>query len=309
LVVMELPGNDSGPNPWKPRLLFVVSAGGAALILRIAWEQPLAGVAVLAVIVTLVVHRWVARLRARRLLRSGDVESILQRWAESFSRAPHPETMQPLMKATAFAAYGWVERARDLLRTAARGPAWDAALEHRLFLDSLLLTFEGDSDGALDRARALQQLPLPLATPFLVDRVRVLRNAVAALARAFSHQSEQGDQRLLLEASDASPLVHWAMRYGAAVLSVDAGKFGQARALLVDAPAWPGESCFSGFHQEITAEVARREHGTDQVDRSASSPPPAADPSGGVASGGDEGETTLGADGPSGDSDEADSPS
>ncbi len=263
--MMQPPVEDSGSSPWKPRLLFVASAATAALVLRLAWEEPLAGVAALAVIVTVVISRWVSRQRVRRLLRSGDIESILQRWSESFSEAPHPETMQPLMKATAFAAYGWVERARDLLQTAARGPAWDAALEHRLFLDALLLTFEGDSEGALDRARALQRLPLPMATPFLIRRVTVLRSAVAALARAFSHQSEQGDRQLLLQASDASPLVHWAMRYGAAVLSVDAGELHRARALVVDAPAWPGESCFSGFHQEITREVDRREHGVDPV--------------------------------------------
>jgi len=267
---MDLPGDDPRPSPWKPRLLFVLSAAAAALVLRLAWAEPLAGVAVLAVIATVVVSRWVARLRARRLLRSGDIESILQRWSESFGRAPHPETMQPLMKATAFAAYGWVDRARDLLRMAERGPAWDAALEHRLFLDALLLTFEGDPEAALDRARALQRLPLPMAAPLLVDRVRILRAAVAALARAFSHQSEDGDRRLLLQASDSSPLVHWAMRYGAAVLSVDAGELGRARALLVDAPSWPGESCFAAFHREITEEVDRRE----QAVREDGEPPP-----------------------------------
>ncbi|MBW2455819.1 MAG: hypothetical protein JRI68_14985 [Deltaproteobacteria bacterium] len=258
---MELPGDAPVPSPWRPRLLFAISAAAAALVLRLAWEEPLVGVAALAVIATVVVSRWLARLRARRLLRSGDIEAILQRWTESFGRAPHPETMQPLMRATAFAAYGWVEQARDLLRMAARGPAWDAALEHRLFLDSLLLTFEGESEAALDQARALQRMPLPMAAPLLVNRVRVLRDAVAALARAFSHQSEDGDRRLLLEASDTSPLVHWAMRYGAAVLAVDAGELGRARALLVDAPAWPGESCFANFHREITDEVARREGG------------------------------------------------
>jgi hypothetical protein len=162
------------------------------------------------------------------------------------------------MTATAFAAYGWTERAREALRGAERGPAWDAALEHRLFLDSLLFTFEGHSERALDTARELERLPLPSAAPFLVDRVRSLRSAVGALARAFAHASHDGDHELLVQASDASPLVHWAMRYGAAILSIDHGDLGRARALLEGAPEWPAESCFSLFHGEIAAELARR---------------------------------------------------
>jgi hypothetical protein len=207
----------------------------------------------------MVLARWLARRRARRLLRSGDVESILARWASSFDRVPHPETMGPLMTATAFAAYGWIERAREALRGAARGPAWDAALEHRLFLDSLLYTFEGDSDRARATAAELESLPLPSAAPFLVRRVRVLRGAVAALARAFAHTSRDGDRKLLIEASDASPLVHWAMRYGAAIMAIDHDDLTAARALLQGAPEWPAESCFSMFHREISAEVTRRE--------------------------------------------------
>jgi len=162
------------------------------------------------------------------------------------------------MAATAFAAYGWTARAREVLLSAERGPAWEAALEHRLFVESLLMTFEGDSEEALVRANTLSKLPMPTAVPFLVERVKVLRRAVAALARAFSHQSESGDFDLLIDAGKHSPLVHWAMRYGAAVLSVDAGELGRARALIAGAPGWPTESCFSAFHREIEVELGRR---------------------------------------------------
>jgi len=242
-----------------PRLVFVLSAAAAALALRLAWEAPLAGLTGLVLLLVVLGARWLSRRRARDLLRSGDVESILERWSSSLSHVPNPETIGPLMAATAFAAHGWLERARKMLRAAERGPAWDAALEHRLFVDTLLLTFEGQSERALACAGELDKLPLPSSAPFVADRVRVLRGAVAALARAFSHQGIAGDQRLMIQASDASPLVHWAMRYGAAILSVDRGHVGQARSLLAGAPQWPEESCFALFHREITSEVVRIE--------------------------------------------------
>ncbi len=244
---------------WVPRIVFVVSAALAALALRLAWDEPIAGAIGLALLLALIGARWWSRRRAQRLLRSGDVASILARWSRSLSRVPHPETMGPLMTATAFAAYGWTERARAALRSAERGPAWEAALEHRLFIDALLLTFEGEGDEALARAGELEKLPLPSAAPMLIERVRVLREAVAALARAFSHRSVAGDQQIMIDASQTSPLVHWAMRYGAAIVALDADKPGDARQLLSGAPEWPSESCFSIFHGEISAELARRE--------------------------------------------------
>ena len=251
------------PSPWLPKIIFVISAALAALTLRVTWDEPLVGVAVLVAIGGGVAMRYVSRRRRQRLLRSGDVETIISRWSSALGKTPHAETMGPLMTATAFAAHGWVDRARAARLTAERGPAWEAALEHRLFVDTLLLTFEGDNDGALERAAELAKLPLPNAGPLLTNRVRVLRSAVAALARAFSHCSHEGDRTLLLEASDASPLVHWAMRYGAAILSVDRGDLGGAGKLLRGAPSWPTESRFNQFHDEIAAELHRRADAPD----------------------------------------------
>lgn len=193
------------------------------------------------------------------MLRAGDVRGVLDRWARSLDSLPHPQTTAPLMRATAFAVYGWTERARAALANAARGPAWDAALEHRLFLEAILCTFEGDIDTAVERAERLQRLPVPTEAPRLVERIRTLRGAVLALARAFAHESQQGDRELLLDASAASPLVHWAMRYAAAIIFIDEGEILQASRLLERAPEWPSESCFSRFHQEIDAEIRRRE--------------------------------------------------
>jgi hypothetical protein len=240
------------------RLAFLLSAALAAIALRFAWDEPLIGVLALLLIGTTVVMRWMSRRRSNALLRSGDVKTIVDRWAVSFDRIPHPETMAPLMAATAFAAYGWTTRAREVLKSAERGPAWEDALEHRLFLDALLLTFEGESDEAQRRASALAQLPMPTAVPFMIERIRVLRGAAGALARAFSHQAELGDLELLTDAGRHSPLVHWAMRYGAAISSIDAGDLSGARVLIGGAPSWPSESCFALFHQEIAGEMNRR---------------------------------------------------
>ena len=233
--------------------VFVLSAAGAALILRFAWQQPAIALGGLAALFIAGLLRWVSRRRTRRALVSGDVEAVLREWSSSMARAPHAATMAPLMTATAFAANGWIEQARAALAAAQRGPAWDAALEHRLFLDALLLTFEGDRDEAMRQAERLARLPVPNAPAPMRERIETLRGAVGALTRAFAHQSEQGDGDLLDRAASISPLVHWAMRYASAVVAIDEGDGEKARALLSGAPEWPSESAFRTFHQEIAA--------------------------------------------------------
>ena len=245
--------HDEGSGRWIRWTLFVGSAALAAAALRFAWFQPILTAIVLGATLIVFVVRLLARRKLRRVLQSGDVNSILARWSSSFQRIPHAETMAPLMKATAFAAYGWVEKARAALAAAERGPAWEAALEHRLFIDALLLTFEGDRDGALERAGRLERLPLPDAGRALRLRIQMLRSAVGALARAFAHQSLPGDQQLLEKASLTSPLVFWAMRYAAAVVAVDQGNVSKVRELLAGAPNWPAESTFRAFHDEISS--------------------------------------------------------
>ena len=254
---MDPHADDSSRARWGVTFVFVASAALVAVMVRasFAWHRPLVLGGLSGLLLTVALGRWLSRRRLRRILLSGDVRSVLARWSPTLSRIPHPATMAPLMRATAFAAYGWVVQARAALAAAERGPAWDAALEHRLFLDALLLTFEGDRDGALEQAGRLERLPLPPAAPSLQGRVRMLRVAMGALTRAFAHTSRQGDRELLEQASEASPLTFWAMRYAAAVVAVDQRSFTQARALLADAPAWPAESSFRAFHDEILAQI------------------------------------------------------
>jgi hypothetical protein len=144
-----------------------------------------------------------------------------------------------------------VDKARAALATAERGPAWDAALEHRLFLATLLDAFEGDREAALEHAKRLQRLPPPHVTGALRERILMLRAGTAALARAFAHRSLSGDRELLERAGEISPLVFWAMRYAAAVVAIDEGDLTHVHGLLANAPAWPEESTFRAFHEEI----------------------------------------------------------
>lgn len=250
----------SDDAPRNPRLFrwvaFVVSAALAAALLRFSWHEPRVALLFGGAGAIALGYRWLSRRRQRRVLHSGNVHDVLRNWSSALQRIPYPATMAPLMTATAFAAYGWIDKARAALAAAERGPAWDAALEHRLFLDTLLLTFEGDRDGALEQSQRLSRLPLHHSSRALRERVRMLRLAVAAFARAFAHRSEPGDDDLLVRASENSPLVFWAMRYAAAIVAIDRGDRDRVRELLTGAPAWPEESIFKAFHDEI-AERAR----------------------------------------------------
>jgi hypothetical protein len=238
-----------------PILPMVVAALSAVLagqmIARDArFAVVLAGLAV-AMLVPAAVNRW----RMRRLLVSGDVERVIGTWAGSIERLANRETMAPLMLATAYAAYGWVEAARRALGHAVKGPAWEAALEQRLFIETLLDTFEGDRATAMRKAAALEALPIPQASALTRRRISRLRQGLAAMARAFAHASHEGDLRALSRAAAASPLVHWAMRYAGAVIALDRGHASDVPSLLNGAPAWPAESAFHEYHQELLARV------------------------------------------------------
>jgi hypothetical protein len=238
------------------RTSFVLSAAAVALALRSVAHKPLASLLLAALVVALAVPGYLARRRTREVLRSGDVHSVLLAWSGNIAKLPYRETMEPLVTAAAFASCGWVEQARTALGRSVRGPAWEAALEHRLFVETLLDAFEGDRSGALAKAARLATLPLPLAGPLLQGRVRVLRGALAAFARAFAHKGTEGDLALLERASKKSPLVHWAMLYAAAVVSIDLGNLSRAKKLLATAPPWPEGSAFFTFHEELMDLVA-----------------------------------------------------
>ena len=232
-------------------LPIAVSALGAVLAAQLIGRDPRFAVPFAGFAALMLVPAFVSRWRMRRLLMSGDVERVIGTWEGSIDQVAHRETMAPLLQATAYASYGWVEAARRSLDRAVKGPAWDAAIEQRLFVETLLDTFEGERAAALRKAEVLEHLPVPVAGPMARRRVTLLRRGLAALARAFAHASVDGDASLLAKAATASPLVHWAMRYASAIVAVDGGHAGQVPSLLAGAPPWPVESAFHTYHEEL----------------------------------------------------------
>jgi hypothetical protein len=244
------------PAPRRPfRPLAFLPVAVAALVAVMAAQtlghDPRYVVPLLAGVVLMMLPAVLSRWRMRRLLMSGDVQRVIGTWEGSIDQVPHPETMAPLLEATAYASYGWIESARRALGRAVKGPAWDAAVEQRLFVETLLDTFEGDRDGAMRKAEAMQALPMPTSGIFARRRVALLRGGLAALTRAFAHASVDGDATVLRRAASASPLVHWAMRYAAAVVALDRGRAADVPSLIADAPPWPAESAFHEYHAEL----------------------------------------------------------
>jgi len=233
-------------------ILPVVAAGMCAVLAaQMIGRDPRYILPVVAIAALMTAPTLIGRWRMRKLLISGDVERVIGTWEGLIDRVPHPETMAPLLRATAYASYGWLEAARLALKRAVRGPAWEAAVEQRLFVETLLDTFEGDRDGAMHKAEALAALPMPASGILAHRRIKLLRRGLVALARAFAHASRPGDAALLAKAAGGSPLVHWAMRYAAAVVAVDDGRGADARALLSGAPEWPQQSAFHAYHHEL----------------------------------------------------------
>jgi hypothetical protein len=239
---------------WVP---FVLSAALVAAAVDLSIHRPTLGFVLAELALVLLVPQLLQRRKLRRVLRSGDVDAVLSAWEASVDRVPHPETMAPLITATALAAHGMAERARRAIKLARRGPAWEAAIEQRLVLDTLLSVFDGEPERGIEAAAALERLPLP-SSPFLRSRVASLRVAMGAFARAFAHRSGREDLGTLKAAARQNPLVYWAMRYAAAVVSIDQGEPTEAARLLEGAPRWPRDSAFAAFHEEIAAHAVPR---------------------------------------------------
>ncbi len=240
-------------------LWLLSSAALIAAAIHVGQRSPALGLMLIALFVLTQLPVVLRQLRLRRVLRSGDLGAVLEAYHPTFARLPHPETLGPLMVAAALAAHGLVDRARRMLAKAVRGEAWESALEHRWFVETLLETFDGDRDAAVERAESLEKLPLPPASQALQRRVVALRAALTALARAFARRSSGDDAEVLEAASNSSPLVHWAMRYGAVVAYLERGDRQRAQELLTDAPAWPADSTFRAFQEELAALAAAPE--------------------------------------------------
>jgi hypothetical protein len=238
---------------------FVLSAAAVSLALHFALREPWLCLVLGFLLVSFGLPQLRARQRLRELLSSGDLRAILDVWNDAIDTLPHHRTVGPLIRATALAAHGLTDRARGVLDRAERGLAWENAIEHRLFLETLLDAFEGRGSQALEKAHALRALPMP-ASPWAKSRASVLRSAAGALARAFAHCAEKDDTARLIAAAKHHPLVHWAMRYALAIVHIDQGRRAEALELVSGAPEWPDGSAFKSFQEEILerAESRRR---------------------------------------------------
>jgi hypothetical protein len=236
----------------RTALWLLSSAAIVAVAVHVGLRSPPLGLLLLALFAVTQLPGAYRQLQLRRLLRSGNLSAVLEAYHPSMARLPHPETLGPLMVAAALASHGMVERARRALDRAVRGEAWDAALEHRWFVEALLEAFDGDRERAVDKAESLERLPVPPAGPSLRRRIVALRAALSALTRAFARRARDGDAELLVAAAETSPLVHWAMRYGAIVAYLEHGDSASARELLTGAPDWPADSSFKAFQEELS---------------------------------------------------------
>jgi hypothetical protein len=240
-------------SPWKRALLLIGSALFAAIAVHLAlrsfWFALFLFLGTL-VYVGLRIH---VRIRAKKLLTSGRPDEVVEAWYDALSTMPHSDTTIPLLRATALAATGMTDPARTALAHAERGSGWQAAEEHRLILETMLNAFDGDRELALEKARALSALPVPQVAPELRGRIALLREAMSALARAFAHTSDSRDLVVLREAASRHALIHWPLRYAAAVVCIDHGQKAEARKLLAGAPSWPEDSSFTAFHEELVA--------------------------------------------------------
>ncbi|NUO53809.1 MAG: hypothetical protein HOV80_33610, partial [Polyangiaceae bacterium] len=117
-------------------VLFVASAGFFAALVRFSFKYPWLGAGAAVLVGGYLTWRWWSTTRVVRMLRRGQVHEIIAHWSDGLDRTPHADTIAPLVTATAFAAFGRVDDARKALASAARGPAWEAAIEHRIFLDA-----------------------------------------------------------------------------------------------------------------------------------------------------------------------------
>jgi hypothetical protein len=230
---------------------FVASAALVALAIVLGLETPWLGAGLATAALLVLARRALLRRRMRRLLISGNLGLVLQIWSDPLSRVPHAETMRPLVVATLLVAHGMLDKARQVLGSARRGDAWEAALEHRLMIQTLMDAFEGERQRALNAATRLVDLPILPSSPWMRARVASLRSAVLAFARSFAHQAEDKDIAKLTRAAGQNPLVHWPMRYAAAVAYLDHGQPTKARELLASAPDWPEDSVFHHFHREL----------------------------------------------------------
>ncbi len=233
-----------------------------ALILAVVWlglvNLWLLLVPLALALLALIGPRWVARRRLASIMAKGDVRALLRAWRGSVTGLSYPEAAIPLMIATAYASFGWVDEARRARAHVVAGPALEASREQLEFVDVLLEIYEGDRDEALRRAELLVDRPAAVSQKRVPRRIREVRRGLLAIARAFAHRATDDDRKTLIEVRKPVPILAWPIRYAEAIVAIDSGDWARASAMLSDAPAWPENSVFCTFQRELQALVAAR---------------------------------------------------
>lgn len=211
--------------------------------------------AVLLVALGLWFPRALARRRLAAIIDAGDVKALLRVWHRSAGRMADPGTALPLLVATAYASFGWVDEARRARSYIAPGAELGPSREQLEFVDVLLEVYEGDRHEAVRRAEALVARAVPEGGGAFVRRVRALRRGLLAIARAFAHEAGSEDAAALVAMRAPVPILTWPLRYAEAIVAIDAGDRVRAAALLSLAPRWPDNSVFHTFHRELSAIV------------------------------------------------------
>ena len=221
------------------RGVFVVLVALAALLLGVGLWFP----------------RALARRRLEAIIEAGDVMGLLRVWHRSAGRTADPATALPLLVATAYAAFGWVDEARHARGYILDGAELGPSREQLEFVDVLLEVYEGDRPAAVRRAEALLERGVPSGGAAFVRRVRSLRRGLLAIARAFAHEANAEDAVALVSMQVPVPILTWPLRYAEAIAAIDRGDQACAAALLSRAPRWPENSVFHTFHRELAAIV------------------------------------------------------
>ena len=175
------------------------------------------------------------RLRMRKLLMSGDVEQVIGSWQGSVGAGPQASAMVPLFERRPTPHTGGpMPRAAPCTRKP--GPGLGCGARAAPVRGGAARRVRGrsrdsDAQGRSSRGDAHVRRGAPCA-----PSRRISCAAAWPPLRARSPTGAAAATRALAKAADASPLVHWAMRYAAAIVAVDRGRAGDVRAPPVGRP-------------------------------------------------------------------------
>ena len=190
---------------------------------------------------------------------SGDVERVIGTWEGSFERVAHRETMAPLLQATAYASYGWVEAARRRARPRGEGPGVGrGARAAPLRRDPARRLRGRPRRGPAQGRGARRSCRCPRRAASRGAASPSLRRGLAALARAFAHTSRRGRR---VASSPARPPPRRSCTGPCATPRPSspstAGAPATSRRCSRGAPAWPAASAFHEYHDELLAVASR----------------------------------------------------